>query len=154
MIIQRRRIGTYWLRECHTHTHLDEHKMTVNILRITHLSSFNVTKPISSIRSNPTSLLFNSQFTFAPPNSLLNRGFRGGIVAMSATPTPGSVQKSEEEWQAILSPEQFRILRLKGTEYVISSLNQSIYLLILIAYEISLYLYENSFILFFIIAYI
>ncbi|KAG6731837.1 hypothetical protein I3843_01G141400 [Carya illinoinensis] len=26
----------------------------------------------------------------------------------------GSVQKSEEEWQAILSPEQFRILRQKG----------------------------------------
>nr|AFK46181.1 unknown [Medicago truncatula] len=36
---------------------------------------------------------------------------------MSAAPTPGSVQKSEEEWQAILSPEQFRILRQKGTEY-------------------------------------
>ncbi|KAK9903123.1 hypothetical protein M0R45_001262 [Rubus argutus] len=29
---------------------------------------------------------------------------------------PPSVQKSEEEWQAVLSPEQFRILRQKGTE--------------------------------------
>ncbi|XP_015065893.1 peptide methionine sulfoxide reductase B5-like [Solanum pennellii] len=28
----------------------------------------------------------------------------------------GSVQKSEEEWRAILSPDQFRILRQKGTE--------------------------------------
>ncbi|CAA6654158.1 unnamed protein product [Spirodela intermedia] len=28
-----------------------------------------------------------------------------------------SVQKSEEEWRAILSPEQFYILRQKGTEY-------------------------------------
>ncbi|KAF3629275.1 Peptide methionine sulfoxide reductase B5 [Capsicum annuum] len=27
-----------------------------------------------------------------------------------------AVEKSEEEWRAILSPEQFRILRLKGTE--------------------------------------
>nr|CAG8485408.1 4225_t:CDS:2 [Entrophospora candida]CAG8667789.1 4289_t:CDS:2 [Entrophospora candida] len=27
-----------------------------------------------------------------------------------------SVQKSEEEWRAILSPEQFRIIRQKGTE--------------------------------------
>lgn len=27
-----------------------------------------------------------------------------------------SVQKSEEEWRAQLSPEQFRILRKKGTE--------------------------------------
>jgi len=26
------------------------------------------------------------------------------------------VHKSEEEWQAILTPEQFNILRLKGTE--------------------------------------
>ncbi|KAF5448377.1 hypothetical protein F2P56_028919 [Juglans regia] len=42
------------------------------------------------------------------------RSFRGGVVAMAAT---GSVQKSEEEWRAILSPEQFRILRQKGTEY-------------------------------------
>ncbi|XP_022849269.1 peptide methionine sulfoxide reductase B5-like [Olea europaea var. sylvestris] len=29
---------------------------------------------------------------------------------------PNSAQKSEEEWRAILSPEQFRILRQKGTE--------------------------------------
>jgi len=96
--------------------------MTVNILRITPLSSFNVIKPISSIRSNPT-FLFNSLPTISIRQP--KRGFRGGIVAMSAAPTPGSVQKSEEEWQAILSPEQFRILRKKGTEYVISSLNQS-----------------------------
>ncbi|KAH6789875.1 methionine sulfoxide reductase B 2 [Perilla frutescens var. frutescens] len=42
------------------------------------------------------------------------KGFRSGIVAMAAT---GSVQKSEEEWRAVLSPEQFRILRQKGTEF-------------------------------------
>ncbi|XVF45772.1 hypothetical protein PTKIN_Ptkin02bG0233100 [Pterospermum kingtungense] len=43
------------------------------------------------------------------------RRFRGSIVvAMAAS---GSFQKSEEEWRAILSPEQFRILRQKGTEY-------------------------------------
>ncbi|KAF0911896.1 hypothetical protein E2562_012723 [Oryza meyeriana var. granulata] len=27
-----------------------------------------------------------------------------------------SKQRSEEEWRAVLSPEQFRIIRLKGTE--------------------------------------
>jgi len=32
---------------------------------------------------------------------------------------PGSVQKSEEEWRAVLSPQQFRILRQKGTEYAL-----------------------------------
>ncbi|KAJ6905671.1 peptide methionine sulfoxide reductase B5-like [Populus alba x Populus x berolinensis] len=43
------------------------------------------------------------------------RQFRGGgVIAMAA---PGSVQKSEEEWRVVLSPEQFRILRQKGTEY-------------------------------------
>ncbi|CAG8760147.1 5922_t:CDS:2, partial [Acaulospora colombiana] len=34
--------------------------------------------------------------------------------AMSDSTVP--VQKSEEEWRAILNPEQFRILRQKGTE--------------------------------------
>ncbi|XP_071726249.1 peptide methionine sulfoxide reductase B5-like [Rutidosis leptorrhynchoides] len=38
------------------------------------------------------------------------RNFKRGIVAMA-------VQKSEDEWRAVLSPEQFRILRQKGTEY-------------------------------------
>ncbi|RDB23814.1 Peptide methionine sulfoxide reductase B2, chloroplastic [Hypsizygus marmoreus] len=30
--------------------------------------------------------------------------------------TMTSVQKSESEWRAVLAPEQFRVLRLKGTE--------------------------------------
>ncbi|KAG2627675.1 hypothetical protein PVAP13_3KG261427 [Panicum virgatum] len=41
-----------------------------------------------------------------------------GVSAMSSsTPPPGPVHKSEEEWQRILTPEQFNILYLKGTEY-------------------------------------
>ncbi|KAL3515439.1 hypothetical protein ACH5RR_022341 [Cinchona calisaya] len=48
-------------------------------------------------------------------NHQSKRDFRGGVIAMAAA--PGSVQKSEEEWRAILSPEQFSILRQKGTEY-------------------------------------
>ncbi|KAK6121008.1 hypothetical protein DH2020_045245 [Rehmannia glutinosa] len=43
------------------------------------------------------------------------RSYRSGIVAMAAGGS--SVQKSEEEWRAILSPKQFHILRQKGTEY-------------------------------------
>lgn len=36
-------------------------------------------------------------------------------MSSNSNPTP-AVNKSEEEWRAILSPEQFRILRQKGTE--------------------------------------
>lgn len=37
--------------------------------------------------------------------------------ATNGNPTPTKrVEKTPEEWQALLSPEQFRITRLKGTE--------------------------------------
>uniref|UniRef100_A0A2P2JSJ0 MsrB domain-containing protein n=1 Tax=Rhizophora mucronata TaxID=61149 RepID=A0A2P2JSJ0_RHIMU len=52
---------------------------------------------------------------FGGPLRQSKRSFRrGGVIAMAA---PGSVQKSEEDWRAILSPEQFRILRQKGTDH-------------------------------------
>jgi len=38
------------------------------------------------------------------------------FTSSATTMTDGSKQKSESEWRAILSPEQFRILRQKGTE--------------------------------------
>ena len=37
--------------------------------------------------------------------------------AAAGGPNTNQVVKSEDEWQAVLSPEQFRILRQKGTEY-------------------------------------
>ena len=100
--------------------------MGFNILRTTSIST-----PISSSKSKPifSTLLRSSPSTIFPPKSVTpttlfvsatpfftlhpKLGFRGGIVAMAA---PGSLRKSEEEWRAILSPEQFRILRQKGTE--------------------------------------
>ncbi|CAK9309115.1 unnamed protein product [Citrullus colocynthis] len=84
------------------------------------------------LRSSPHSFLFKTHFEsssssliptsfpisatpFCGAFSLGPRAFRRGrVFAMSS---PNSVQKSEEEWRAILSPEQFRILRQKGTEY-------------------------------------
>jgi len=38
------------------------------------------------------------------------------FISSATTMTDGPEQKSESEWRAILSPEQFRILRQKGTE--------------------------------------
>ncbi|ESW20313.1 hypothetical protein PHAVU_006G198700 [Phaseolus vulgaris] len=95
--------------------------MSFTILRTT--STPICSKPIFStilLSSPPTS--FSHANPIAPPTLSISatpslqpkRRFRGGIVAMAA---PGSLNKSEEEWQAILSPDQFRILRQKGTEF-------------------------------------
>ncbi|XP_020086012.1 peptide methionine sulfoxide reductase B5-like [Ananas comosus] len=56
---------------------------------------------------------------FSPPSSrrVMVVSMSSSSSSSSSSSPPGSVQKSEEEWRAILSPEQFRILRLKGTEY-------------------------------------
>ncbi|CAB4289922.1 unnamed protein product [Prunus armeniaca] len=88
-----------------------------------------VTKLFHPPKPAPTSL-FRTHFRALPPRPILSvipaiglggslfqskRSFRGGVVVAMAA--PGSVQKSEEEWRAVLSSEQFRILRQKGTEY-------------------------------------
>ncbi|CAN1167487.1 Peptide methionine sulfoxide reductase B2, chloroplastic [Linum perenne] len=68
-----------------------------------------------SLQSNPASRFLPFSPSGKSSSFVSKRSFRlGRIVAMSA---PGSVQKSDEEWRAVLSPEQFRILRQKGTEY-------------------------------------
>ncbi|KAL0889989.1 hypothetical protein Bca101_013972 [Brassica carinata] len=81
----------------------------------------------SSVRlSSATSLTIKSFLTpslslnplrLSASPSPLRRGFHGGRITAMASSAPGSVNKPEEEWRAILSPEQFRILRQKGTEY-------------------------------------
>ncbi|KAL0384372.1 UNVERIFIED_CONTAM: Peptide methionine sulfoxide reductase B2, chloroplastic [Sesamum radiatum] len=92
------------------------------ILKPTTLSRF-LPAPISHITiarvdrcSLTKAVRYRSSLSSGFSVSTLNQGkksFRSGVVAMAA---PGSVQKSEEEWRAVLSPEQFRILRQKGTE--------------------------------------
>lgn len=87
-----------------------------------------ITKLLHPPKPAPTSL-FRTHFRALPPRPISSvipaigvggslfqskRSFRGGVVVAMAA--PGSVQKSEEEWRAVLSSEQFRILRQKGTE--------------------------------------
>ncbi|XP_039062979.1 peptide methionine sulfoxide reductase B5-like [Hibiscus syriacus] len=120
--------------------------MGLNILKTTPFSSssskalLTAVKPATfarfisscSINSSNSVLPCNSclRFPFSSPKAITcfvspsgsggflhqsKRRYRGSVVvAMAAS---GSLQKSEEEWRAILSPEQFRILRQKGTEY-------------------------------------
>ncbi|KAH7575509.1 hypothetical protein ACOSP7_004844 [Xanthoceras sorbifolium] len=116
--------------------------MGCNVLKTSPLSStktilFKPTTYSALSSASPITLPITTHFTSSPPFASLKpltpsisssgfcpslhfhhskRGFRGGVaVAMAAA--PGSVPKSEEEWRAVLSPEQFRILRQKGTEY-------------------------------------
>lgn len=59
------------------------------------------------------------EFGVSPTTSSSNRlGVAFASTRSNPNPEPEimAVQKPEEEWQAILSPEQFRILRAKGTE--------------------------------------
>ncbi|KAM0947736.1 putative peptide-methionine (R)-S-oxide reductase [Dioscorea sansibarensis] len=99
------------LRSCASRPHYCDHPLLQSLIPQS-LPSQNLvqvrrqTLRIPSI--NPQQ--FHSK-TLSIPISLPSRRV---VVAMASS---GSVQKSEEEWRAILSPEQFRILRQKGTEY-------------------------------------
>ncbi|KAJ4716037.1 Peptide-methionine (R)-S-oxide reductase [Melia azedarach] len=101
--------------------------MGFNVLKA---SPFSSTKSILFTTTPPsksrTFAAVVSRLIHCPPTSLSttrslrfeqsDRRFRGGVVVSMAA-GPGSVKKTEEEWRAVLSPEQFRILRQKGTEY-------------------------------------
>jgi peptide-methionine (R)-S-oxide reductase len=44
----------------------------------------------------------------------------GGVQERIGIPMSGRVEKSESEWRALLTPEQFRVARQKGTERAFS----------------------------------
>jgi len=48
-------------------------------------------------------------------------GHASAAAARSDVPTPEKIMKTDEEWRGVLTPEQFRILRKKGTEPAFSS---------------------------------
>ncbi|CAH2078333.1 unnamed protein product [Thlaspi arvense] len=88
--------------------------MALNVITSGRISSATSTTFVSTIRAfvRPSLSLGSTRFAFSTP-----RSFHGGRIVAMASSAPGSVNKPEEEWRAVLSPEQFRILRQKGTEY-------------------------------------
>ena len=91
--------------------------MGSNILK---LSPFSFSKTLVFPKTVFSKLLPSPQFASFSPKTSYAGGLRLSLprskrnfVAMAG---PGSVQKSDEEWRVVLSPEQFRILRRKGTE--------------------------------------
>jgi len=72
---------------------------------------------MSSLRIILHRIRLLSLITHAKPSAFLVSSATTPTLSISSTAmTDGSNQKSESEWRAILSPEQFRILRQKGTE--------------------------------------
>ena len=84
-----------------------------------------VIRPSRSFVSVPQPLLFlglsnslgGSSLSGISATGERGLGFRGKRVGPAMAYSGNSVQKAEEEWRAILSPQQFYILRQKGTEY-------------------------------------
>ncbi len=73
----------------------------------------------------PLCLVANSLRFSAPGGNKVCAQQRCRLVrTMASSPSAGGtkVQKSEEEWRTVLNPEQFRILREKGTEWVLNFL--------------------------------
>ncbi|RPA96843.1 SelR-domain-containing protein [Choiromyces venosus 120613-1] len=98
---------------------------TLHLLRNTNpISTKHIHNPIYKVRSPHRPLL---AFHTNTPTNNSNRNFMGSSFSTSSTATNSTdtmssktntppVQKSDDEWRAILSPEQFRILRTRGTE--------------------------------------
>lgn len=68
----------------------------------------------------PSSILLRTQFIKSMPTlPFLGNLFSSSSASESTTSSASMtypVQKSDDEWQAVLSPEQFRIIRNRGTE--------------------------------------
>ncbi|KAF7309084.1 Peptide-methionine (R)-S-oxide reductase [Mycena kentingensis (nom. inval.)] len=70
--------------------------------------------PVRLAVSVTASLVALSAIRYIPPSYTQRRAMSAPSTPVSGG--PGGKQKSEEEWRAVLSKEQFRVIRQKGTE--------------------------------------
>lgn len=86
-------------------------------LRVIKLASRNLftSQPRVTVRAAPPGHIVHHKHTFI--NYLFNTtGSAQSSTQNHNTNTMGTIQKSEDEWRAILTPKQFKIIREKGTE--------------------------------------
>ncbi|KFK28769.1 hypothetical protein AALP_AA7G044300 [Arabis alpina] len=95
--------------------------MALNIITPGRISSATSLTIKAFLTSQPFIPLKTTRFASSPSHLNLFRfaasRFHGGRIVTMASSAPVPVNKPEDEWRTILSPEQFRILRQKGTEY-------------------------------------
>jgi SelR domain len=65
-----------------------------------------IRQPLHLLRPTAFPFLYPLRISIPTPNP----------IARAMSSAPPTVQKSEDEWRAVLNKEQFRILRQKGTE--------------------------------------
>lgn len=75
--------------------------------------SISIPRPLAGLRASPVATTLSG---ITLPFALFSSSSASKAKDDMAPGAAPNVQKSESEWQAILSPEQFRVIRQKGTE--------------------------------------
>lgn len=91
---------------------------TLTNLTASSLTTLAFRNPPATSHRLPQAIIANHRTLWSMPTvtSFLGSLFGGGASPAKTDMADYPVQKSDDEWQAVLSPEQFRVIRGKGTE--------------------------------------